>query len=292
MGSPNRNATDGQLSTPTIASDTCLCGEQCKFDRKAAKRNGRKLDMIQCSVCAVWFHTECVDIKKDTPVGVWPCLACRQIPTKISDSERARQDDRMMIIALRSEIITLKEKVANQTWRTFRQPNQPSSLLIGSSLIRDVNSARLVDTEVVCLPGGKLAGIEKKIIELSSGYDTITVVAGGNDCDTSPYTPARTVIDAFASVIDAAKAKASTVTVSSVCLRLKAADTTNTIDAVNAGLVTLCADKDVIFADSKPSFTLGDGSVNDGYLHRDDVHLTHAAVEETKRCSSELWRRC
>ena len=273
-----------------------------QVDRKAAKRNGRKLDMIQCSVCAVWFHTECVDIKKDTPVGVWPCLACRQIPTKISDiaaalgsmdqlftsvrtiseqlvaSERARQDDRIMIIALRSEIITLKEKVANLTWRTFRQPNQPSSLLIDSSLIRDVSSATLVDTEVVCLPGGKLAGIEKKISELSSGYDTITVVAGGNDCDTSPSTPAPMVIDAFASVIDAAKAKASTVTVSSVCPRLKTADTTNTIDAVNAGLVTLCAEKDVIFADSTPSFTLGDGSVNDGYLHRDGVHLTHAAV--------------
>ena len=302
MGSPNRNATDAQLSTPTIASDTGLCGEQCKFDKKAAKRNGRKLDMIQCSVCALWLHTECIDITKDTAVGVWPCLACRQIRTKISDiaaalgsmdqlvasvrtiseqlvaSERARQDDRMMIIALRSEIITLQEKVANLTWRTFRQPNQPSSLLIGSSLIRDVNRATLVDTEVVCLPGVKLAGIEKKISELLSGYDTITVVAGGNDCDTSPSTPAPTVIDAFASVIDAAKAKASTVTVSSVCPRLKTADTTNTIDAMNAGLVTLCADKDVIFADSTPSFTLGDGCVNDGYLHRDGVHLTHAAV--------------
>ena len=150
----------------------------------------------------------------------------------------------------------------------------PSSPLIGSSLIRDVNSA----TEVVCLPGGKLAGIEKNISELSSGYDSITVVGGGNDCATSPSTPAPTVIDAFASVIDAAKAKASTVTMSSVCPRLKTADTTNTIDAVNAGLVTLCADKDVIFADSTPTFTLGDGSVNDGYLHRDGVHLTHATV--------------
>ena len=89
----------------------------------------------------------------------------------------------------------------------------------------------------------------------------------------SPSTPAPTVIDAFASVIDAAKAKASTVTVSSVCPRLKTADITNKIDAVNAGLVTLCADKKVIFADSTPSFTLGDGSVNDGYLHRDGIHL-------------------
>ena len=193
-------------------------------------------------------------------------------------SERARQFDRLMIIALRSEIITLKEKVANLTWRTFRQPNQPSSLLIGSGLIRDDNSATLVDTEVVCLPGGKLAGIATKISELSSGYYSITVVAGGNDCDTSPSTPSLTVIDAFASVIDAAKMKASTMTVPSVCPRLKTADTTNTIDAVNAGLVTLCADKDVIFSDSTPSFKLGDGSVNDGYLHRDGVHLMHAVV--------------
>ena len=301
-GSPSRNVSDSQLIIPANASDTRLCCEQCKFDGKAGKRNGRKLDMIQCSVCAVWFHTECVDIKKDTPVGVWPCLACRQIPTKISDiaaalgsmdqlvasvramseqlvaSERARQDDRVMIVALRSEIIILKEKVASLTWRTFRQPNQPSSLLIGSSLVRDVDCDLLVDTEVVCLPGGKLAGIEKRINEMSSGYDSITVVAGGNDCDTSPPTPAPTVIDAFASVIDAAKAKASTVTVSSVCPRLKTADITNKIDAVNAGLVTLCADKKVIFADSTPSFTLGDGSVNDGYLHRDGIHLTHAAV--------------
>ena len=89
---------------------------------------------------------------------------------------------------------------------------------------------------------------------------------------------APTVIEAFASVIDANNANANTVTVSSVCPRLKTADITNKIDAVNAGLVTLCADKKVIFADSTPSFTLGDGSVNDGYLHRDGIHLTHGAV--------------
>ena len=62
---------------------------------------------------------------------------------------------------------------------------------------------------VVCLPGGKLAGIAQKLSELSSGYDSITVVAGGNDCDTSLSTAAPTVIDA-------AKVKVSTAMVS-VC---------------------------------------------------------------------------
>ena len=37
--SPNRNATDALLLTPANGSDTGLCDEQCKFDRKAAKRN-------------------------------------------------------------------------------------------------------------------------------------------------------------------------------------------------------------------------------------------------------------
>ena len=109
------------------------------------------------------------------------------------------------------------------------------------------------------------------------------MVAGGNDCDTSPPTAAPTVVEAYASVIDTAKMKARTVTVSSICPRMKIADTTNTIYAVNAGLVTLCADKEVSFADSTPSFTLGDGSVNDGYLQRDGVHLTHAAMNRLAR---------
>ena len=94
--------SDAQLIIPANASDTRLCCEQCKFDGKAGKRNGRKLDMIQYSVCAVWFHTECVDIKKDTPVGVWPCLACRQIPTKISDIAAALGSMDQLVASVRA----------------------------------------------------------------------------------------------------------------------------------------------------------------------------------------------
>ena len=43
-------------------------------------------------------------------------------------------------------------------------------------------------------------------------------------------------------------------------------------------VIPLGSDKKVIFADSMTSLTLEDGSVNDGYLHRDGIHLTHAAV--------------
>ena len=58
-----------------------MCTEQCKLHK--GKRSGHSLDMIQCSVCAEWFHTECVGLKKDATVGIWPCPFCRQIPTQI-----------------------------------------------------------------------------------------------------------------------------------------------------------------------------------------------------------------
>ena len=120
--------------TPANESGIGLCDEQCKFERKA-KSNGRKLEMMQCSVCAVWFHTDCVDLKK--------CLTCRLIPAQIRDiaaalasidgliatvrtigeqlatSERARHDDRQAASAenatLRCEIVTLKEQMATLT---------------------------------------------------------------------------------------------------------------------------------------------------------------------------------
>ena len=41
----------------------------------------------------------------------------------------------------------------------------------------------------------------------------------------------------------------------------------------------VCKEKAATFADNTPSFTLSDGSVNDGYLLPDGVHLTRTAVD-------------
>ena len=265
--------------------------------------------MIRCCLCASWFHEECVGIQCDADRGgVWPCPECRQNGTRVktligtieglvsavrvigeqlATSERERRDERIRTeeraMALRKEVVTLKEQVATLTWRTFRQPGQPSSLLIGSSLVRNVSRDKLVDTDVICLPGGKLADVKRKLEQQPSGFDTITVLAGGNDCDTSPPPSAEAVVEAYSAVIDTALVKARTVIVSSVCPRLTTHKTTNTIDAVNADLVHLCDEKSVTFIDNTPLFTLSDGSVNDGYLQRDGVHLTTTAINRVAK---------
>ena len=131
------------------AGQLALCVDGCKH------KGIDEGDMIRCTS---WFHEECVGIQCDADRGgVWPCPECRQNGTRVktligtieglvsavrvigeqlATSERERRDERIRTeeraMALRKEVVTLKEQVATLTWRTFRQPGQPSSLLIGT----------------------------------------------------------------------------------------------------------------------------------------------------------------
>ena len=70
---------------------------------------------------------------------------------------------------------------------------------------------KLVDTDVICVPEGNLADIKTKLEQQPSGFDTITVRAGGNDCDTSPPPAAEDVVEAYSAAIDTSLVKARTV---------------------------------------------------------------------------------
>ena len=251
-------------------------------------------------------------IKCDADRGVWPCPECRhtsarlkslidtvaqlvnvvtEIGVKLTSSEKAREEERAAAAVesaalrqqnelLRCNVATLGEQMTTLTWKTFRPSGQPSSLLIGSSIIKDVLKENLYDTDVVCLRGGQIADVRSRLEVLPSGYDSITLLVGGNDCDATPPPPAATIVDSYGELLEMAQVKARKVIVSSICPRMTSEDTRHTIDAVNAGLVSLCSEKAVKFADNTPSFTLRDGSVNDGYIQSDGVHVTRPAMEK------------
>ena len=187
--------------------------------------------------------------------------------------------------SLRRSITDVSTKLNQLTWKSFRQqePKDKNDLLIGSSLIRDVDKNKLNNTEVVCKPGGTIATISKEL-DRAKDYDQITLVIGGNDCDRQPPTPADTIVKSYNDLIQKACMRANNVTVSSICPRLKTESTNSTINDVNAGLVASCSDNDKVhFVDNTPSFMLADGSINDGYLHQDGVHLTRSAVNKLAR---------
>ena len=166
---------------------------------------------------------------------------------KMMSSEQARQDDRAAATAeraalrqqnelLRRDVATLNEQVKTLTWKTFRPTGQLSSLLIGSSLIKQVSSDNLKDTDVVCLPGGRIKDVRDHLEALPSGYESITLLVGGNDCDVTPPPSAAAIVATYGGLLDMAIIKARNVTVSSICPRMTTTETQQTIDAVNAGL--------------------------------------------------------
>jgi hypothetical protein len=108
----------------------------------------------------------------------------------------------------------------------------------------------------------------------------ITLVVGDNDCDTTTAKTAKDITEEYTKLIDAAKTKAEQVTVSSICPRMTSKTTQDNISAVNAGLNVICSDKNITFKDNSAFFFLGDGSINDGYLLNDGVHITRPAVNK------------
>ena len=180
--------------------------------------------------------------------------------------------------ALRKSVTDLTTRLSQISWKSFTQPRPRSDLLIGSSLIRNIDKDKLTDTDVICKPGGTIDTVTKEL-ERVKDYDTITMVVGGNDCDREIPVPAAKIVESYHKLIQKACQKANKVTVSSICPRMKSDSTHATINSVNAELLATCTDNEqVTFVDSTPSFMLGDGSVNDGYLLPDGVHLTRPAV--------------
>ena len=53
------------------------CVEGCKFNRKDSA------EMLQCYLCQVWSHYECIGEKQADIIGIWSCKACRIIPRNI-----------------------------------------------------------------------------------------------------------------------------------------------------------------------------------------------------------------
>ena len=184
------------------------------------KRSGRSVDMIQCSVCAEWFHTECVglkkyatvEIKKYATVEIWPCPSCRQIPTQRGIRSIVSMIDKLTktvnTIAVTNEqlttalanketecnalvndnktlstkVPTLPTKLSKRSWEFY---TANPTLLIGDSLIRNVDENKLDNTIVRSMSGGAIGDLHNKLSIDDKLYKKIFVCTGTNDCSKS-----------------------------------------------------------------------------------------------------------
>ena len=186
--------------------------------------------------------------------------------------------------SLRNIVADLTQKVSELSWKLFKPTNQAQDLLIGSSIIRDVYPNKLKDTEVVCKPGGTIDSVKAEVCKQKAGFENITLVVGGNDCHKHPLTRAADIVNSYKELVNVSCERSKKVTVSSICPRLAGETVQEHIEAVNAGLLSMCVDKpNVTFIDNTPSFKLADGGYNDGYYLADGIHITRPAVNKLAR---------
>ena len=156
-------------------------------------------------------------------------------------------------------------------------PTKPRTLLIGSSMIRNVSSHNK-SVEIQTLPGATLDDLSNRVSSLDSNYDHILIVAGGNDCSKSTSTSAD-ISNSMQSLIANAKVKASNVTISSILPRPKEPQNQLKVDHTNEAIKKLCDKSPAVeFKDNDGTFTLRDLTPNPSHFISDGVHLSDAGT--------------
>ena len=143
----------GRDRVKTAMIRCCLCAvsfhEECVGIKSANDSGGLWRPVAACG--GMWLCGECrttgTRLKSLVDTVTQLVAAVADIGRQLTASEKARQDESAAAAAesaslhkanetLRCNVAAVNEKLKTLMWKTFRPPGQPSSLLIGSSLMK------------------------------------------------------------------------------------------------------------------------------------------------------------
>ena len=246
---PPRATTDIPSETGNLCMDTCI-----------HNRNYLNKDMVRCCVCAAWIHTDCVSQLEEYVPGIWPCFECRKMPAQVNSlvtelttltrvmttllNENTKSTAEMNAMTkecaelkatnteLRKSTADLQQQLMDRIWTNFRtHTDNGKTLLVGTSIVKDIDDEKLVRTTVKSMSGGVISGIREAINDVTDPYDRIIIMAGGNDCDNDEETDVENIIKKFKLLIRDAKRISKHITVGTACPRNKGKQTTDNIDS-------------------------------------------------------------
>ena len=115
---------------------------------------------------------------------------------------------------------TLSTEINKHKWTQMDHTPANGTLLLGSSMIRNVDKDKMVDTEVKCINGARLPELTTyaKRIPKDTIYKRIVIVGGGNDCSDKD-TDMETIIERGSVLFKTLKAHSNDITMASVCPR-------------------------------------------------------------------------
>ena len=245
---------------------------------------------------------EMFETKRERHWGAWHCLDCGRMPLEVKDmnskidtltdlvrslienGNEDRQTNRENVRKLDEENTVLRHqnevltREVNELKRRLnvRKTEQNKSLILGSSIIRNIDEKKLDNTEIRCLRGAKVKDLNKELQQAKSAgkkYTQIILLGGGNDAAQKPEDiDLESVLECYECAINTAKDMSSNIAIAAIPPRLQPAHALGHITALNANLVALAEEMGVSFLDNSEQFFLHNKEVNDGYLF-DQVHL-------------------
>ena len=153
-------------------------------------------------------------------------------------------------------------------------PTRKKTLIIGDSILRGINQNGLRDdTEVTCIPGGRMVGrngiqsIGLTTRDLEDVSDIVVHISGN---DVANHTNLTSIRDELVRSVTYLKKKYPLCKfhICSVCPRKDVS-----VEAVNQSLLEICADHDLNYINCYNALVYGDGSRVRQFYHMDGIHL-------------------
>lgn len=295
----------------TAQSATVVCIEDCLFNHKT---KGKPMD---CCFCQAEFHPQCVGITAAGKRPVWVCSTCKAIPASLKSLQdkfslleknqlhlKKRNDDLNETVATQAaQISDLTQQLAdkctspnpprnehdNKKDEQNTQENTATTLLIGDSIIRDINAKGLENTKVECMRGKKARDIKQKLEQLPiKDFATVIIQASTNDCTSAEEQKVAEGI--YAEIVDNLNARASdtAIGISTVCPRTDNVKYEENVTKLNDKLRSLATSKGCLLIDNDTNFRMQDNSVDTSTLDKRGLHLSTVG---TKRLLNNIHKR-
>lgn len=274
-----------RIEKTNTAESSVTCLDSCHHPQAKGKP-------ITCSLCQAEFHPQCVGVSTNGRRAVWFCYSCRNIPRTLKNLEQRytlqsgecatlRESNERLKATLEEQstvIANLQDQLNAASKPTAEPTPKVSTLIIGDSMIKDINPKGLESTEVQCMPGAKTTDIKDHLAAQESlPYDTIIVHVGTNDEDVD------TAREALESTMDDITNKAPNATkiLSTACPRPDG--DMDRINNINEMIKETAANtSNCMLVDNDDAF-LDDGHIdNSAYKYR-SIHLSKTGTRTLLR---------
>ena len=250
-----------------------------------------RIGLTKCIWCRQIYHKKCVGPE------VYICVKCRVVPTQVSHLSTIVNTLAESVQTLITENRELRKTINVQctTIGSLEKSigplgNRPTSisvtnvpdvdLVIGSSVVRNIDENKLKSTKVTSISGGRIRHVRDRLDQDGRRYRRITLCVGGNDCGAkTDQQPIEDIIDSYRALVIKAMSQCEQVYVGSVLPRCAAPGVSERIDTLNAALLDLCLNTDnVTFLNNDDVFKLRNNSLNEGFYVADKTHPNAAGT--------------